>query len=937
MALSADLRIAPSDHLITRTAEHILQCHADRLPNLSQIVVLLPSQGASIDLRSALLQQLTTQKSTSALIPPWCGTLSAWLNQQYSASGHALSEHSRRLLFIEALEQHSELFREENKWQVSIALLKLFDELNLQQIQLTKDIEDWESFIQLSYGLLTPHLHLHREAALVHTLWNAWHQQLEANQQSDASLAYVQRLNTAMQDSDDNHYYYAATCAHYSNAERAYITHLQQQGHCTLIDFDDSIKDNNTVWRFIDSTFDFTTTPLLERTQKAKALPALPFTLFLAANAEIETRAVDLQIRKCLFAGYRNIGVVCEDRKLSRRLRALLERAGIPLQDIAGWSLATTSAAAVLERWLECIETDFDYRAFLDVIKSHFLSSDDREHHLNNVYRLEHDIILHENIGHGLARYKKQLKYRLDRLPHWPNSSYSEIQQLLDDIANISAALQKLYQSEAKQKLSVYLEALNHSLDALGITQSFNNDAAGISILQLLEELQQSITDCNPELHWQDFRNWLGMALEEQLFSPQSQSSIVQLMTLEQATLKQFDALIIAAADEQYLPGRAETSPFFNQAVRQSLGLPTWEQQRAERLQRFKRLLLSADTVLLTCKSHDHGEPIPLSPWIEALRVHYQLSFGRSIDDTALPILLEQIPDLKMGDDATLPTVPARPAPTTSEQLVPHTISASGHQRLINCPYQYFAADILALKPSDEISEELQKSDYGERVHKILQAFHQQVKNLPAPFAEPVTQNNRDAAIAHLSDISQRVFAQDQQDNLLHRSWQHRWQTHIPAYIDWQIKQQQHSRVIATEQHYDVDLNEDLNVYGRLDRIDQPDTNDHSVIIDYKTGGSAQQNDVDTGEDVQLITYAMLDQKVDQVMYLSLDESNGEVKTRAQLTGDELQQLRADSEQRLQEIFSLLNSAHPLTAWGDEASCQYCHFAGLCRRNIWNR
>jgi ATP-dependent helicase/nuclease subunit B len=427
------------------------------------------------------------------------------------------------------------------------------------------------------------------------------------------------------------------------------------------------------------------------------------------------------------------------------------------------------------------------------------------------------------------------------------------------------------------------------------------------------------------------------MALEEQLFSPQSHSSVVQLMTLEQAALKRFDALIIAAADEQYLPGRAETSPFFNQAVRRSLGLPIWEQQRTNRLQQFKRLLLSADTVLLTCKSHDHGEPIPLSPWIEALRVHYQLSFDRSIDNTELPLLLEQVPDLKEDDGTELPTMPVQPTPAASEPLVPHKISASGHQRLINCPYQYFAADILALKPSDEISEELQKSDYGERVHRILQAFHQQVKGLPAPFAEPVTQNNREAAIAHLTDLSQRVFSQDQQDNLLHRSWQHRWQTHIPAYIDWQIQQQHDSRVIATEQHYDTDLNDNLNVYGRLDRIDQPNAGDHNIIIDYKTGGSAQQDDVDAGEDVQLITYAMLDQKADQVMYLSLDENQGEVKTRSHLDGDELKQLRENSEQRLQEIFSLLKSSHPLTAWGDEHSCQYCHFAGLCRRNIWNR
>jgi ATP-dependent helicase/nuclease subunit B len=936
MPLSVDLRIAPSDPLIVRSAERILQDQAEALPNLSQIVVLLPSEGASSDLRSALLQQLEIQ-NISALIPPWCGTLPAWLAQQHRPSGHLLSEHSRRLLFIEALEQHSRLFREENKWQVTIALLTLFDELNLEQIQLAADISDWENALQLSYGLQTPHPHLQQEAALVHTLWHAWHQQLEASQQTDASLARAQNLNSAMQHSADQHFYYVVSTAHYSRTELVYIAQLQQQGRCRIIDFDDSIENHNAVWRFIDSAFDFSTTPLLARTKNITAPPALPFSLFLAADAETETRAVDLQIRKYLLAGCRSIGVVCEDRKLSRRLRALLERSAVPLQDIAGWSLATTSAAAVLERWLECIETDFDYRAFLDVIKSHFLVSDDREHHLGNVYRLEHDIILHENIAHGLERYRKQLAYRLERLPHWPNQSYNEIKQLLDRIAEIAAPLQKLYQASTRQPLNVYLEALSQSLNTLGITQSFKNDAAGISVLQLLDTMQGSIASCNPDLSWLDFRNWLGMALEEQLFSPQSSSSVVQLMTLEQATLKRFDALIIAAADEQYLPGRAATSPFFNQAVRQSLGLPLWEQQREQRLQQFKRLLIAADEVLITCKSQDHGEPVPLSPWIDALRVHYQLCCKRSIANTELEALLAQVPEVAVSTATDLPGVPERPAPAAVAQLIPKNISASAHQRLINCPYQYFSADILALKPADEISEELQKSDYGERVHQILQAFHQAVKNLPAPFAEPVTPGNRAAAIAHLIAISERVFARDQQDNLLHRSWQHRWLAHIPAYIDWQIEQQQHYSVIATEQHCDAVLNTRLSVHGRLDRIDQPLDGNNNTIIDYKTGASASQDDVDNGEDVQLVTYAMLDDKADRVLYLSLDEGQAEVKTRAQLAGEELRQLHADSEKRLEEIFALLDAAHPLTAWGDEHSCQYCNFAGLCRRSVWNR
>ena len=72
-------------------------------------------------------------------------------------------------------------------------------------------------------------------------------------------------------------------------------------------------------------------------------------------------------------------------------------------------------------------------------------------------------------------------------------------------------------------------------------------------------------------------------------------------------------------------------------------------------------------------------------------------------------------------------------------KLVPERISAGSHQRMINCPYQFFSADGLKLKPSDEISEELKKSDYGERVHSILEAFHQQVKNRPAPFKDKIT------------------------------------------------------------------------------------------------------------------------------------------------------------------------------------------------------
>jgi ATP-dependent helicase/nuclease subunit B len=427
------------------------------------------------------------------------------------------------------------------------------------------------------------------------------------------------------------------------------------------------------------------------------------------------------------------------------------------------------------------------------------------------------------------------------------------------------------------------------------------------------------------------------MTLEQQLFSPQTNPSPVRLMSLAQAECQHFDALIIAAADKQHLPGKPQTSPFFNQSVRLSLGLADWQQQRERKLQQFKRLLLAAEEVLITCKHEENGEPVPLSPWIESLVTFHALTHDGSLQNTYLQRLLDQNTSVFICDTDSLPEIPQQPAPSLPAEAVPDRMSASAHQRLIDCPYKYFAGDGMKLKPPDEIREELQKSDYGERVHKILNAFHRPVKYLPAPFTEKLTEQNRDRAIDHLLMISEAVFKQDMEDNTLHRSWLHRWMQHVPAYVDWQIKQQQDWRVTETEKRCEATLNDiRLTLYGRLDRIDTHiEQSSHRCIIDYKTGSTASQADVDCGEDVQLASYALLAGDTTSVMYLSLDEGNGKVRTRARLEGEELRSLSHDVRERLQTVVDMGREGRPLPAWGDEKTCSYCDFSGLCRKKVW--
>ncbi len=943
MALSADILVAEYEDIIDQTARHLLEQHGDNLPDLSSVCVLTPGQNLSSHFRTCLLNQLADD--SKAVIPPFCGTLHHWIDHNIALPDPGItviSEQSRQLLFVEALAQHPHLFREENTWQVSMSLLQLFDELVLNDgSQLDQSEDAWLKTIQQAYNCDQPNPHMQHEARLVLTLWQAWQQQLSANNMLDASHAYAERLRLATTGVNTSLHFYVISADQLMPCEQVLILALVKNNQCTLIEYSNS-QPTEPIPAFIAAAYNTDAAPFYQRALDFKqehGEPALPFSVFYSHDAETEARAVELQTRLWLLEGKRNIGIVSEDRKLSRRARALLERSNVFIQDLSGWSLSTTSAAAALERWLECIEEDFDYRPMLDLLKSHFFrSGNEPDAHLATVYRLEHDVILHENIGHGIPRYRKHLEYRLHRLENWPKQTYDDIVALLNQLEKAAHYLLQLYRATRPVALDKYLESLVNSLEQLGILSSFNDDAAGVMILKTLDDMQHGLSHAAPEMRWRDFRTWLGMTLESCLFSPQTEPSPVRLMSLSQAECQHFDALIIAAADKQHLPGRPEPSPFFNQSVRQSLGLADWKTRRSQRLLHFKRLLQSSSNILITCKTEDNGEPLPLSPWIEALQNFYSLTHNSPIANTHVPALLEQDSAVFICDTRELPPVPERPRPALPADMVPDKMSAGAHQRMIDCPYKYFAGDGLRLSAPDEIREELQKSDYGMRVHTILQAFHIPVKNLPAPFSKILSEANRDEAITHMTRLSEAAFEQDMEDNTLHRSWLYRWLQHIPAYIDWQVRQQQDWTVSETETMNEARFNDiDLTLYGRLDRIDNSTgSNNWKSIIDYKTGSTPAQDEIESGEDVQLASYALLSGDAHSVEYLSLDETKGGVRTKSKIEGEQLRTLVHEVGERLQTVVSMEHDGQALPAWGDQATCRYCDFIGLCRRRIWD-
>ncbi|MGI9301701.1 MAG: PD-(D/E)XK nuclease family protein [Gammaproteobacteria bacterium] len=929
------------------------------LPDLSRITILLPGRQTANDLRAHLLDE-AQRAGHAALLGPRIETLQSWVRSRIWSPLPVLNEQSRELLLVEELRHYPDLFGGADPWQLAASLLALFDELIQRRVQIPADLAAFRERIASGYGVCEELKPMSHEAELVHTLWLAWHRQIDAEGRIDPVAAYV---DTLMRDdlAQDGEFLYFSGFDHLLPAEARLVRALCERGQAqifiTAMSAEDPVTQNmldalalpahqidaapDPFEAALERTYAWQHDDLATRARDfARHVPQDPFadrlSLLLAKDAESHAQGIDIQVRQWLLDGKRHIGIVTSDRRLARRVRALLERAGVAMQDKAGWALSTTSAAAAVERWLQVVEDEFAYQPLLDVLKSPFTWPDaERDKHLANVYRLERDIIRHENIPRDLRRYRQHIDRRASRLNEvgaWSQAAAADLHALLDDLEHAAEPLLDLVHARPA-RTQAYLDALELSLSRLGMSKAFEADAAGVRILQELDVMRAAISGRQIDMDWLEWRRWLARVLETQNFRPAGVSRAVELIGTEQTHLARFDGLIIAGVDAASYPGAPAESPIFNEGVRHEFSLATWRDTLDQRFHRFRRLLVAAPDVLLTVQTERNAEPVVVSPWLECLRSFHHLAWGTDLSVAPSTHLIDQ-PDaqIEAADDFGYPQMEAMPAPSAPAPRAQLTLSASAHQRLIDCPYRYFAADCLGLKPPDEIFDALRKSDYGERVHRCLHAFHGDVAGLPGPFRGPVTASNQGAAEDLLIDISQRVFAKDTDDNFLHRAWLHRWLALVPAYIDWQRQRNASWQTAGTELKLETQLIDGLKITARVDRIDR--AHGAAAVVDYKTGAAAHQCAVDTGEDVQLTTYAALLDGVERAEFVLLGKDE-RVKTGACLEGGTLTAMVGATTQRLIALAAAIEGGAPLPAWGDTQTCKYCDVDVICRRQAW--
>jgi len=521
---------------------------------------------------------------------------------------------------------------------------------------------------------------------------------------------------------------------------------------------------------------------------------------------------------------------------------------------------------------------------------------------------------------------------------HREISNASLLELLIDRLEAAAEPLLKRINTHAPRSAADHLASLYSSLDKAGLVAGLSDDAAGNQLLTVLRPEHGASGTRGARLTWSEFHHWLRRELERRRFRPPLPPDGIDLLDLAESRCRRFDALIIAGCTRDHLPGPLANSPFFNDGVRANLGLPTREQRLLAPLHDFRRLLESAPNILLTWRQSEDGDDVLPSPWLERLTAFHRLAYSADLEDMELRSLLaSKQTALYLRDESPLPQPATVPAPSLPRTRFPSTLSAGSHQRLLDCPYQFFVVDGLGLRALDEVRDEMEKSDFGENVHRILHAFHTGVAGLPGPWAGgAINPTNRHLAVELLRDLGRQVFGYDSDPRLNTRGWHFRWDNFVETYVDWQEKRTRTWQVAATEQKLERPFpvgDHALTLTGRADRIDRGP--DGLAIIDYKTGQIPKSDALLSGEKTQLPFYALLHpDKVVEVLYAKFERDA--VKANVGASAEDLANLVHRIDQRLRELLTDIDRGAPLTAWCDPQTCQYCRYQGLCRKEMWS-
>jgi RecB family exonuclease len=448
-------------------------------------------------------------------------------------------------------------------------------------------------------------------------------------------------------------------------------------------------------------------------------------------------------------------------------------------------------------------------------------------------------------------------------------------------------------------------------------------------------------------------RRWI----EGQTFAPRTGNDGVHLVDADSARFGRFDYVHVAGLVEDEWPDRAGRNIFYSPAVLRQLGWPEESDRLAGARAAFADLLrlpssrLSASTFLLEADGLVSRSPLvdeveqsgldSIEESTPSQRIfHAEALYHDPIDPAPLSAFARAWLDRRVR----LAERPLRPFRGFTNAPAARPYSLSALERYQDCPFKFFAADVLRLEETPEDEATMSPRARGRFIHEVFQRFFEawdsrgggaitadrlgEARALMTEVAEPLLARlpAADAALERAQLFGSAISTGSVEIVLGHE-----------AATAADVKERWLEYRLEGEFALDAPDGRKMALKGVADRIDLLPDN-RLRVIDYKSGSAPNPSRA-----LQVAIYALCAQErlrerdggtwtVDEAIYLAFRGKRSLAPVVRAGDAESRQALEA-ARTRLLHIVDRIGRGEFPPQPHDETLCDFCAYAAVCRKD----
>ena len=556
------------------------------------------------------------------------------------------------------------------------------------------------------------------------------------------------------------------------------------------------------------------------------------------ASPQEEAGVIAIVMRRTLETPGRTAALVTMDRALACRVATELRRWEIAVDDSAGVPLSETAPGAFLRLTARLIAEDAAPVPLLAALK-HPLAAGGMAPAAwrRSVRAMEQAILRGPRPAPGLVGMAAALEGGDPAIGHWLARLQGGAAPFAGLMPQSEAALGDLVQAHV-----AFAEWLADTDDENGAVRLWSGEA-GEQAAQFVTGLADAASVLPPVALPTHYPALLDALLEDHVVRPpHGRHPRLQIWGPLEARLQNADCMILGGLNEGVWPPAATGDPWMSRPMRADFGLPPPELRIGLSAHDFVQCC-GAEEVYLTRARRIEGTPTIPSRWLQ--RLDALLAAGARGGEAALrgmePALLAWWHALDRPADSPGPRPAPAPAPPVAAR--PRRLSVTRIETWIADPYSVYARDILRLRPLDSIDADPSAAERGSIIHRILDAFVREYRDLLPPDAE-----------ARLLALGRRHFEEAGARPGVLAFWWPRFERIVHWFLETERARRPASQPLATEVDGALDLDAPAGPFrltAKADRIDKTEAGGLE-IIDYKTGGVPPKKHVADGRRPQL-------------------------------------------------------------------------------------